>query len=385
MSDIGVIGWAFAAGILAAVNPCGFAVLPGFVAGFLAPEASPRSGVRAGVHGLITGLSVTAGKLSVFAVVAAVFLAGGRTVVRIAPWTGASVGGALLLLGLWTLAGRALHVPVPALRPPRGTGYRSAYVFGLVYGTVSLSCCLPIFLGVFAGLGAGIVGSVGGSAALFMAYGLGIAAIIVPLFTVTGNVRDKVVIRMRLLSRIAGPAGAVLLTLAGALLLATWLPLLGGSPRVNTLARTVLWWQAWAQRVVIDLGTGFWAAAAVTIVAIVAYPVLREHRRGRSRLLDETGAGAEALLHADPEEVGGDRDQHQGGHDPQTAEPAQREAAIARDQPSQSGQDGGVPNAQREHDGAAVEGIAQHGGRSGYTEHDAGARRAVDESARDPG
>lgn len=277
MSSGSLLGWAFAAGMLAAVNPCGFAVLPGYLAHYLGSE--PRQGIRGAVHGLGVGLAVTAGKLTIFAVVAAVFLAGGRAIVRVAPWTGAGVGALLVVLGIWVLAGRALRVPLPALRAPKGTGYRSAYLFGLAYGTCSLSCCLPIFLGIFAGLGGGVVGSVGGSAALFAAYGLGIASLIVPLFAMTGNVREKVILRMRRLSRFAGPAGGLLLALAGIFLLVTWVPLLGGSRDINGVTRAVLRWQTWAQQVVLRMGTAFWVAVALFAVAAVLYPVLRDRRR----------------------------------------------------------------------------------------------------------
>lgn len=277
MSSGSLLGWAFAAGMLAAVNPCGFAVLPGYVAHYLG--SAPRHGVRGAVHGLGVGVAVTAGKLTIFAAVAAVFLAGGRAIVRVAPWAGAGIGVVLVLLGIWVLAGRALHVPLPTLRAPKGTGYRSAYLFGLAYGTCSLSCCLPIFLGIFAGLGGGLVGSVGGSAALFAAYGLGIASLIVPLFAMTGNVREKVLARMRRLSRFAGPAGGALLALAGAFLLVTWVPLLGGSRDVNAVTRTVLRWQTWAQQIVLRMGTAFWVAVALSAVAAVLYPVVRDRRR----------------------------------------------------------------------------------------------------------
>lgn len=277
MSSGSLLAWAFAAGMLAAVNPCGFAVLPGYLAHYLG--SAPRQGIRGAVHGLGVGVAVTAGKLTIFAVVAAVFLAGGRAIVRVAPWAGAGIGVVLVVLGIWVLAGRALRVPLPAFRAPRGTGYRSAYLFGLGYGTCSLSCCLPIFLGIFGGLGAGVVGSVGGSALLFAAYSLGLASLIVPLFAMTGNVREKVLMRMRRLSRFSGPAGGALLALAGVFLLVTWVPLLGSSRDISGLTRSVLRWQTWAQQIVLRMGTAFWIAVALSAVAAVLYPVLRDMRR----------------------------------------------------------------------------------------------------------
>lgn len=272
-----LIAWAFGAGVVAAVNPCGFAILPGYIARFLG-EDDPTDRRRSALHGVIVGLAVTAGKLSVFAVLAAVILAGSRTIVRVGPWAGAVMGAVLVLVGLWTLAGRALHVRVPVLRAANATGYRGAYIFGVGYGAASLSCCLPIFIGVFAGIGGGIARSVTESATLFGAYALGVAVLIVPLFGVTGRLRDTMVVRVRRLARFAAPLSGVLLTVAGVVLLATWIPVLTGDLRVSPLVRIVLNWQSWGQRFVLRFGAGFWLALGVAIVAALVVPVLLKRR-----------------------------------------------------------------------------------------------------------
>ena len=273
-----LVAWAFGAGVVAAVNPCGFAILPGYIARFLG-EDEPTDRRPSAVHGVLVGLSVTAGKLSVFAVLAAIILAGSRTIVRVGPWAGAVMGGLLVLVGLWTLAGRALHVRLPVLRVPHATGYRGAYLFGVGYGAASLSCCLPIFIGVFAGIGGGIARSVTESATLFGAYALGVAVLIVPLFGVTGRLRETMVVRVRRLARFAAPLSGVLLTVAGIVLLATWVPVLRGDLRVSPLVRFVLGWQSSAQRIVLRFGTGFWLALGVAIVSVLIVPVLLRRRR----------------------------------------------------------------------------------------------------------
>ncbi len=274
-----LIAWAFGAGVVAAVNPCGFAILPGYIARFLG-EDEPTDRRRSALHGVFVGLAVTAGKLSVFAVLAAIILAGSRTIVRVGPWAGAVMGGLLVLIGLWTLAGRALHVRVPVLRVPHATGYQGAYLFGVGYGAASLSCCLPIFIGVFAGIGGGIAGSVAESATLFGAYSLGVAILIVPLFGVTGRLRDTMVVRVRRLTRYAAPLSGVLLTVAGVLLLAAWVPVLNGDLRVSPLVRFVLGWQSWGQRIVLRFGAGFWLALGVAIVSALVLPVVLRRRKG---------------------------------------------------------------------------------------------------------
>src|SRR3546814_21089418 len=60
---------AFASGMLAPVNPCGFAMLPAYLGFFLGQEGGDRD-VRASVsRSLGVGLSVSAGFLLVFSIV----------------------------------------------------------------------------------------------------------------------------------------------------------------------------------------------------------------------------------------------------------------------------------------------------------------------------
>lgn len=289
MSGGGLLGWAFGAGVLAAVNPCGFAVLPGYVAHFLGAQNVGRRRGASTIHGLFVGLCVAGGKLTVFAAIGAVFLAGGRAVVRVAPWAGVAVGLTLVGVGIWVLAGKPLRIPVPAGRSPDRAGYRSAYVFGLGYGACSLACCLPIFLGVFLGLGAGLVGTFGGSIVLFAAYAAGVLAVLVPLFMVTGTARTRLVSRLRRLSRFTEPVSGALLTASGLLLVLTWLPAVFGQRRIGPLTSLVLGWQRWAQNIVLRFGLPFWALLAGLVVWFIAVSIVRGRRRHDDRAeLDST-------------------------------------------------------------------------------------------------
>ncbi len=125
--EVGYIGYAFGAGLLAAVNPCGVAMLPAVV-GY---ELGVWSGgpVRP-LRGLWFGLRATAGFVGLFSAFGLVIVFGGRTLIGLVPWGAAAVGVGLVILGALTLSGRRPHVvalsrvelPVGGTLGPFGVG-----------------------------------------------------------------------------------------------------------------------------------------------------------------------------------------------------------------------------------------------------------------------
>ena len=83
---------AFGAGLVATVNPCGFALLPSFITYYLGAGASQSDRPGRVSDGLVVGLVLTAGFLLVFASVGLGFSLGARAVVRILPWFTVVIG-----------------------------------------------------------------------------------------------------------------------------------------------------------------------------------------------------------------------------------------------------------------------------------------------------
>jgi cytochrome c-type biogenesis protein len=270
------LGLAFAAGLAATVNPCGFALLPSFVSYYLGGRAPGRGGAGPG-EGLLVGLAMTAGVMAVFGAAGALWGLGARAVVHVVPWAAIGVGVALLALGGWLLTGRHLPAPLPGVRIPEGSGYRSVLLFGAAYGVGSLSCTLPVFLLV---IGAGLAtGSALGTVAVFLAYALGMSTVLTTLCVGTASFRDLVVRRVRPFLRHAGRVSGVLLVLGGAYLVYYWASLLSGTE--GWTIRAMLDAQRWAQGLVLRAGERTWlAVGAVLAGAALASALLR---RGRPR------------------------------------------------------------------------------------------------------
>ena len=140
MGDVN-LAFAFTAGIVATINPCGFAMLPAYLSYFLGIEANCDSTRGASItRALITGSVVSTGFLIVFGVVGLLISAGLTAIREIVPWVAVVVGVTLIALGTAVTVGKRINVAMP--RFERGTGsrdLRSLLLFGVSYAVASIS------------------------------------------------------------------------------------------------------------------------------------------------------------------------------------------------------------------------------------------------------
>jgi len=173
--DPASLSLSFTAGFLAALAPCALPMLPGYVAYYM----NMGQGRRSPLAYMMYSLSTVAGFLSVYLLVGALPSFG---VSRLAEKVGAAtpyIGALLVLVGLATVFSDAFRwVPAVGSFTPKNVGVRALLLYGAGYGLASMSCSLPVFLLlVLQSAGADGVDVAAG----FLAYGLGAAAVIVPL------------------------------------------------------------------------------------------------------------------------------------------------------------------------------------------------------------
>ncbi len=222
-------GIAFAAGMVAAVNPCGFAMLPAYLSLYLGNEEggfAERSATRRVLQALVVGLVVSSGFVVLFGLVGLGVSAGGTVLISAMPVLGVLVGEALVVFGLWMLlARRGPYAAVfgrlaTRLGDPTKVGVRGFFLFGLAYGVASLGCTLPAFLAV---VGSGIAaGGVVPGAGRFVGYGLGMASVLVALTLALAFFKEGLIKRLRGALPYVQTASAVLLILAGAYVVFYW-------------------------------------------------------------------------------------------------------------------------------------------------------------------
>ena len=136
--------YAFALGLAAAVNPCGFPLLPAYLAVFLGTEPAPVS-VRL-LRALRAAAAMTGGFVLVFAVVGIIVSAGLRVGSAWTPVFAAIVGLLLLFAGVFGMAGKELRLPAIALPFRAGRSFVAMAGYGGAFAATSLGCSFPLFL-----------------------------------------------------------------------------------------------------------------------------------------------------------------------------------------------------------------------------------------------
>lgn len=172
----GAVVYAFALGLAAAVNPCGFPLLPAYLALFLDADTASLA-VRLW-RALRAAAAMTGGFVAVFAVVGVTVAAGVRLAVAWVPWFTAALGLVLLVAGVFGAAGRDLRLPVIPLPFRSGRGLLAMSGYGAAYAAASLGCAFPLFAAAVAPsvAGAGALETAGTVVAYALGMGLFVAA-----------------------------------------------------------------------------------------------------------------------------------------------------------------------------------------------------------------
>ncbi|GLV13428.1 cytochrome c biosynthesis protein [Alicyclobacillus hesperidum] len=128
------------AGMMAAFNPCGVAMLPSYIVHLIAGR---ERGVWDGVW---AGLLMTAGFLIVFLLAGVIAVTFATVLGKAVAWIAEVVGVAFVLLGILMLFGkRGLEFHIGGdWNLQRGSQW-SVFLYGIAYALGSLGCTLPLF------------------------------------------------------------------------------------------------------------------------------------------------------------------------------------------------------------------------------------------------
>jgi cytochrome c biogenesis protein CcdA len=211
----GPFAYAFSLGLVATINPCGFAMLPAYLSYFLGLEdTSGGTADRSVLRAVPVGLSLTAGFVAVFAVIGFVIENISQAVRDYIPYATVVIGAGLVVLAIAMLAGYQPKLALPKLE--KGGGGRelsSMFLFGVSYAVASLGCTIGTFLALTSTTfrDESFVSGV----ATFVAYGLGMAAVVVFLTIATALAKSSVARNLRRLLPHVHRISAVLLLLSG--------------------------------------------------------------------------------------------------------------------------------------------------------------------------
>jgi cytochrome c-type biogenesis protein len=219
------VGYAFGAGMVASVNPCGFFLLPSYISYHLGTEEADfyQLSTRSRIYkALLLGGVATIGFVVIFAITGVLISAGGQWLIRVFPFSGVAIGAAMVLLGLWLVVTKRTLGIMAASRVTvsRERNLRNVFLFGIAYATGSLSCTLPIFLVVVGGSLAsqGLAASFG----QFISYALGMGTILIAVTLGSALFQGSVAKWLRQAMPYVHRASAMFLVAAGAYLIYYW-------------------------------------------------------------------------------------------------------------------------------------------------------------------
>ena len=232
LRDLLPLGFAYGAGMVSAVNPCGFVMLPAYLGLYLGVNEKDAVRVHPVFHmirALRVGGSVTLGFVALFGAAGMLIAVGARAaVVDIVPWLGLVIGIALALTGSWMVGGGKLYTGFAAqaasrIGDPGQVNAKGYFLFGLSYGIASLSCALPIFLSVIGTSFA--VSDIPTSLGQFILFAVGMGTVILALTLGMAFFKGALLGVMRKALPYVQPIGSWLMVVAGSYIVFYWLTL----------------------------------------------------------------------------------------------------------------------------------------------------------------
>jgi cytochrome c biogenesis protein CcdA len=207
------LAFAFGAGLVAAFNPCGFAMLPAYLSYFLGADGVDAEGSTV-LRALGVGTVVTTGFVAVFGVAGLLVVNVSRSIQDALPWLTLVIGLALVPLGIAMIRGFEPSFSLPRMhKGTSGRGLDSMFLFGVSYAVVSLSCTLPIFLAATATTFR--TSNFISGMAVFFTYALGMGVVLLVLTMALALARRGLVSRMRTVLPHVNRISGVLLAAAG--------------------------------------------------------------------------------------------------------------------------------------------------------------------------
>lgn len=194
--------FAFLAGVSSLLHPCSFALIPGYIAYLVDSKSS--------THGILSGLTFTAGLISVLAILGALISFVGGILATVLPWLQLIVALAIIFLGLIQMAGLTFDSIAPRFKVKRG--FIGLYIFGLAFGLVISGCSAPVFFSII--LYSFISGIQNGILTL-ISYGLGMGIITMTVSILTLRTKQTILNKINRYSNWINRITGIILIAAG--------------------------------------------------------------------------------------------------------------------------------------------------------------------------
>jgi cytochrome c biogenesis protein CcdA len=216
----GDFAYSFILGVLAAVNPCGFILLPTYLLYYLGTELnreneSPATTLR---RGLTVGIAVSSGFIGLFLIVGIISRAFTTVIRDNAKYAALIIGIGLIAMGIAMFRGWKPPVTQPNMAMQKQRTWRNMFVFGIAYAVASIGCTIGLLVSVILG-SVGRHGFVSGVLSIAL-YGLGMGLLVTSLTVGLAFARFGMVSNLKKSFPMFDKVSAIAVTLTGLYL--TW-------------------------------------------------------------------------------------------------------------------------------------------------------------------
>jgi cytochrome c biogenesis protein CcdA len=214
------VSLSFIRGLVAAVNPCGFILLPTYLMFFLGLEGQRPGTQRATLRrALLVSAALSAGFMAVFLLAGIVSYNFTNWINENSKYASVVIGVALLVLGVAMLFGYKLPFTTPNVRTGDTTKRTvwAMFVFGIAYAVASIGCTIGLFIATVFSASArdGVAAGVGN----VVAYGAGMALVVSALTIALAFANTGLLKVLRSSMQYVDTIAAVFVMISGAYLL----------------------------------------------------------------------------------------------------------------------------------------------------------------------
>jgi len=219
----GNFAYSFILGVMAAVNPCGFVLLPTYLVYYLGTELNREDENRTTTlrRGLSVGMAVSSGFIGLFLIVGIISRAFTTVISENAKYAALVIGIALVAMGIAMLFGWKLPIAQPDVSMQRKRTTWNMFLFGIVYAIASIGCTIGLLISVILG-SINRHGFVSGVISIVL-YGLGMGLLVTSLTVALAFARVGLVSTIKKSFKWFDKVSAVFVVLTGLYLSWYWL------------------------------------------------------------------------------------------------------------------------------------------------------------------
>jgi cytochrome c-type biogenesis protein len=275
----GNFAYSFILGVMAAVNPCGFVLLPTYLIYYLGTEINRETDTRAATlrRALTVGASVSSGFVGLFLVVGVISRVFTKSIEQNSKYASLVIGVLLVAMGVAMFRGWKPPIAQPDVSVQRRRTIWNMFLFGIVYAIASIACTIGLLTSVILG-SVGRDGYASGVISIVL-YGLGMGLLVTSLTVALAFARTGLLSTLRKGLPWFDRVSATLVIATGLYLTWYWYGAITDRGSDNIISR-VERMQTNVVEFLQEVGA-YWLAAVFIIVIGIAIFVIRRPTRVR--------------------------------------------------------------------------------------------------------